>query len=88
MSQHFFRTPASKLFEVMDHVHLVEVSEIVSDLGPGSARVEGFVLERCLESSDPGEELRAHTHAFMKKADQLTTPSPVVVMASPGVSGS
>jgi hypothetical protein len=35
VSQHLFGTPTGNLLEVMDHMHLVVVSEVLRDLGPG-----------------------------------------------------
>ena len=43
-------------------MHLIEIAEIVRDVRPGLAEVEGFALKGRLKSDDSREELRAHTH--------------------------
>jgi hypothetical protein len=63
---------ATEQFEVPNHVHLVEVAEVVGDVSPG-ARGAGYLdVKRGLEASDAGEELGGKTHAANEIALELT----------------
>ena len=70
--QHLSGRPARQLFEIMDHVHLIVIAKIMSDLRPGLPPVEGLGCESRLKSHDAREQLWPDAQLFDKPSGEMT----------------
>ena len=69
--QGFGRRSSDELIEVVHHMHLVVITEIMSDLGP---QVPGprLLIDCSLESHDARKHLRSDAESCIELAGQLT----------------
>src|SRR5271157_1688826 len=72
LSQRLRRSSACKLREVVHHVHLVVISEVVRHVGPRAFNESRLAFESRFEPSDSREQLGAHTHLLDKSALKLS----------------
>jgi hypothetical protein len=61
-----------QFLEVVDHVHLIIVAQVVGDLGPGTLRRCQLRSERLIQSNNPRIELRRNPDLFQKLPFELT----------------
>src|ERR1035441_3233084 len=66
LSQRLRRSSASKLREVVNHVHLVVIAEVVGHVGPRACDEARLGFESRFKPGDPREQLRAHTDLLDK----------------------
>src|SRR5664279_884982 len=65
--QQLRRGVATQPLKVSNHVHLIEVPELVGNAHPGSVRCNALCVHRQLKSSHSGEQLGTHASLFSKQ---------------------
>ena len=69
--QHLCRRSTSELGEVVNHMHLVVIAELVRHIRPGPCRESRLVTKGRFKPRDPHEELRSHSHLVDESSFKL-----------------